>query len=78
MASTAGLINPTSGRPLATACWLASAVKPAHNGAAQLVPPTFQSPPSARTYTLSAVRATSGMFRIVVEPWFSVMLMSVW
>ena len=38
--STNGLIKPTTGLPVAAACWLTSAAKPAHNGDAQLVPPT--------------------------------------
>ena len=33
------LILPTGERPLAMACWLIRAVKPAHKGAEQLVPP---------------------------------------
>ena len=39
MAYSTGLRKPTGGWPLAAACWLISAVKAAHSGAAQLVPP---------------------------------------
>ena len=51
-------------RLLFVACWLTSAVKPAHNGAAQLVPIVrYSTPPSAIVRISSAVKATSGVLR---------------
>ncbi len=69
-------MKPATGSPLANAAWLMSAVNPAHRGAAQLVPPTlYLCPLPAKINTLSAVMATSGRFRLVVEPWLAVMSM---
>src|SRR5580658_8665310 len=67
--------------PLAAACWLTSAMKPAHSGVARLVPSSVQSDDAPMTslphtiFMLLATRETSGMFRIVAEPWLAVMLM---
>src|ERR1700719_439316 len=65
----AGLMNPMTGWPLATACWLAMALNAAHNGAPQLVPPVISAwPLSATMNTLSAMAATSGELRKDGEP----------
>src|ERR1035441_770818 len=64
-----GLIKPTLGLPLAAACSLTRAAKPAHNGAAALVPLAAPcSPLFTTTQMLSATQATSGRFRLIVEP----------
>ena len=50
--------------------------KPAHSGAAKLVPvPISFLPLSATKAILSATMATSGTFRMAVDPWLADMLM---
>ena len=59
----AGLRNPTGGLLELAACWLARAMKPAHNGAEALVPVTAKVFPLLDTTQMSAAtHATSGVF----------------
>ncbi len=55
---------------MATACSFASATNPAHKGAAALVPPTAIAWPllQIRYICTAAVRATSGMLRMLLDP----------
>src|SRR5271157_4698512 len=69
----AGLIKPMLGRPLAAACWLARAANPAHNGVEALEPPMAPCLPLSATSQMetSAWQDTSGMLRMVVDPWLA-------
>src|SRR5580692_12730510 len=65
----AGLRKPRLAWPCASACWFASAMNPAHNGAAALVPLAANGTPFCTIENrVSATHATSGTFRIVLEP----------
>lgn len=72
----AGLTNPTVPLPLATDCWLTSAMKPAQRGAAKLVPPypVSKLPLLAVGLSKFASAETSGSLRYVVEPLFVVVI----
>src|SRR5579859_4008173 len=68
-------MNPITGLLFASACWFAIALKPAHNGAAQLVPPVISAKPlSATMKTSSEIPDTSGELRKEVDPPFDAML----
>ena len=74
-----GLMKPTRAFLFAAACWFASARKPAHKGAAALVPPTSTPCPllQIRNIWTSAMSATSGMLRMVADPPAAVMVAGV-
>src|SRR5271170_1081318 len=68
-------MNPTTALLLAMLRWFTSAMKPAHNGAAQLVPTTTSGEPlSSKIKISSAIIATSGELRNTGEPWLFAML----
>jgi hypothetical protein len=75
-----GLRNPMRVFLLVAACWFASARNPAHNGAAALVPPTSIHWPllQMRNIWTSAVKATSGMLRMLAEPCAAVIMGACW